>query len=289
MSRALAFRILMGLALLSAVLPAGWSAWTRRAVQPINWLVRPLNHLTGSLVALSSVPTPEAEIDPDALLKENEQLRRLATHYAQLFANAEQTLEQVSGLRDQIGLSRVFINPVFVIGPGSDPSRDILRIAEGSFDGIRVGAWVAAADASPASGLEQLARQWLIGQVVAVRPYESEVMLFSDREFEANTVRIAPLAAYGSHQWIGGPLLLEGMGGGAMRIAHAALPSGEVEGEAVFLERGGALPIDLALGTVTAVRTSDKTGLHYDLEVASFGPARQLRQVFVIVDERLAE
>jgi cell shape-determining protein MreC len=286
LSRSGLFVLLMAMALVAALLPPRSLAWLRAGLQPLSWLQSPVTGMTHWVLAWGGTADELSPADAERLRAENDQLRRQLAHFDQRYQELRYELEQVTRVRQQLQDTDSRIISAQVIGPLSDPRRDALRLARGEWAGVRVNQWVVAAEPTAErdlSGRELVARQWLIGRITEVRPYESVVTLLSDRTARPERVVVAGVRPDGTWERLSGEMLLHGGGDGRLQIREATqsfLDGGG--GRVVLVPASEWLPSAMTVGRLEDAQRVEQTQLHYNLTVAPWGEARQLRYVYII-------
>ncbi len=286
LSRQAAFNVLMLGALAAALLPAAFTGWARVFTQPLGLIESPVRSATmrlkgwGGDARVSQLSSEQIS----ALIDRNEELERQVLALNDYQRELDLRLADVTGFHNQLSDSRSRIIIARVIAPIGDPRRDVLVLAKGSLAGVRSGLWVAAGspNTSGASGRELLARQWVIGRIIEARPYESLVMLVSDRDFKQR-VQLARVDEEAfSWEPVGSEQMLYGQGHGRMLIREATRDYHELGAHLVLLGAAGTLPITMPVGEVVESRKLDQTQLHFDLEVSPLGRVRDLDYVYIV-------
>ena len=283
-SKAATFGLLMTAALITALLPDRATEWMRGVAQPLSYLQMPVRWVTLSVLPTGARAATAQTSEEARLRAENDALRRQVATLDTLLRDVDGRLAAVTGFRDQFQNERTRIVIARVVGPTGDTRRDVLRITKGSLSGVRVGMWVAAGSTPTegVSGRDLLAREWLIGRVSEVRPYESLVRLASDRGFK-EPVLLARIDETASRWEVAaGEQVLYGHGDGKMRIELATQDYFKQGQHAVLAPASGMLPMTMPLGEITASRTLDATQLHYDLEVRPLGRPFDLTYAYII-------
>jgi cell shape-determining protein MreC len=228
----------------------------------------------------------------DRLRAEVEELRRQIGHESAAYAELEERLADVSGIRDQLRESRTRILIARVIAEDASPMRDTLLITRGSTEGVRVGQWVvagkSAATTAGQSGRELLGREWLIGRVSEVQPYRSRVLLATDPSFpkaadqKLTRVRLARVLADGTWQLADGESLLIGAGRGHMRVEQAVRDYFAEGYRIVVAPASKDLPLAMTLGRVESSSPVVEAPLMFNLDVRPWGDAIRLGHVYLI-------
>jgi cell shape-determining protein MreC len=285
------FSLAMVLALLMAHAPVTWTAWMRYPVQVLSWMQQ---LITGASRQVSGVgaPRPGAQLTPQQaaeLHQSNEELRRQLAHLDLELRQLEEQLEQVTGLRDQLGTARAKIRIAAVVGFDAAPGRQVLTISEGSHTvtGLRPGLWVAAgatrSSGDEALGRELLARQWLVGRIVEVQPLTSRVQLVTDPGFGRVRVQAASVRPDGRLDVRPEQALLVGGGLAGMTIERAPLDYMATGARIVLLPASPDLPAPLTIGEIVGSRRVPEAAMFFDINVRPFMDLRSVRVVYVIL------
>jgi cell shape-determining protein MreC len=284
------FALLMGLAVLLALLPTNWTRWPGGILQPLGWLQWSASSAT-RVVGNSVRGVRDEWLSPgqaQELRDELDELRRQLWHQTILLADLEHQTAELTGIRAQLGQEQTRIVIAAVIGFDASPRRQTLMINKGrlSEGQIRVGQWVAAGlgpdrEDRQATGRELLLRQWLIGKVSKVDPYRSWVQLATDPDFGPEPVRVAGLLD-GQWQRTGDECLLYGLGSGRMLIRHAKGDYWASGHTLVLVPRSGDLPASLSVGRISSSRTVSESSLWHDLDVRPWADPYELTHVYVI-------
>ncbi len=285
-------------ALLVSLLPPGCTSWARSIRQPLGLIEQPLQHAAIALKQWGADPVsiPE-DADVASLQSRNDVLQRQVAQLEQAFMALARDFDTATGIANQLGAADVRLVRAPVLGVTFDRRRDVLRIARGSVAGVRTGQWVAAggdvlvdddpnAAALTPINLAQanrrlLSRQWLIGAVTQVMPYEAVVTLLSDPDAQL-AVRVARVNDVNTWDVLEGKSLLVGLGGGRMEIREASRDYYGQGARVVLAPASRQLPAPMLIGRVTASRRLDSTQLHFTLDVAPPARATELFTVFVI-------
>lgn len=282
------FALLMGLALVLALLPSTWTRWVAGLLQPVTWLQRPVTNLSAAALA----PRAASDQTPAGLQRELEDLRLLVAQQSDLLSAREALLQEVTGLRQEFPDSdtRIILGRVVALAD-ADPLRDTLKITPGSLRGVRKGDWVAAGlrwgeRVDDREGRELLLRRWLIGRVIEVTPNISRVQLVSDPRFQTPVVA-AKLGPSGAWELQGDPMALTGRGrdlkGRArMRIAAATVNHLANGANVLLVPQSPQLPTRMAVGRIVAATPLAESALHVALEVEPWAERSAIGNVFVI-------
>lgn len=287
LSKSATFNLLLMAALVLVFLPPAVSGWLRQFVQPVGLVQRPITSMgRWAREGLFGVPTPAgAATDLNELQQRVALLERQLINQELRFEALRTTYAEVATLHDLVADEGARLIRARVIGPVADQRTAALRINKGHLAGVARDQWVAAArrEAEEMGGRERLARQWVIGRVLEVRPYEAVVQLTTDPGFRAG-VRVArfdpgaaePIAAYPE------PATLFGLGDEAMEIRDATRDYPADGAAIVLLPESRQLPTPLTVGRIVSSRRLDATQLHFDLQVVPWSDPRQLDRVYVI-------
>lgn len=286
-SKSAIFASLMVLSLVFILLPASLTSRARGLVQPLGLLQWPASAATHFFQGIGHWLQREtaAPDEISAVRSERDELRTQVGQQSLVIQDLRQQLERLSGLRMQLGDVNARIVTAPVLAADAAPRRAALPIGRGSRDGVRVGDWVVAASADSAEEIriqDNLLRQWIVGQVVEVSPYQSRVRVTTDPGFRAVLVRVARRQA--DEQWIAAPAegLISGIGHDRLQIQRASFD---------FLKQGYSLVVApvaapnaslLVLGEVIRSSPVPESSLSFDLEVRPWGDFRRLTQVYVI-------
>lgn len=285
------FTLAMVFALLLAFAPLAWTGWMRYPVQVFAWMQQ---LISGSSRQLSGagLSEPATQLTPQQLaelLQSNEELRRQLAHQELELRQLEDQLQQVTGLRDQLGTARAKIRIAAVVGFDAAPQRQVLTISEGSHTvtGLRPGLWVAAGVPRPSGdatlGRELLARQWLVGRIIDVQPLTSRVQLVTDPGFGPIRIQVAAVKADGRLDVRPEQALLVGAGPAGMIIRQAAQDYMAVGARIVLAPASPDLPAPMTLGEVMSSRRVPEAAMFFDLNVSPFMDLRSIRMVYIIL------
>lgn len=294
-SKAATFWILIALSAISAfVLPRGWTDRVRGLPQPLALLQWPATwfaHKADHALAAAATETTTTE-QAQELRLENERLQRQVLQQRLLLQAAEQQLEAVTRIAGQMPDSHAGVIIAPVVACDADPRHATLLIARGQQKHwVTAGEWVVAAgNAAPAWDAEAtlrdlLARGWIIGRISEVHPNVARVRLTTDPRFESEAW-LARTLADGTVQMAPDACVLNGQGGGQMRISQARADyfrSGHV---IVLVPESQGLPAPLSVGRVTSAAPRGDSAQHFDLQVVPWGPAEKLTHVYVLVTEQ---
>jgi cell shape-determining protein MreC len=285
----LVFSVLMALSAILAFSPPRWTAWTRVVLQPIVWMQWLLSSGARQVATVAGTgQSPDPALG--ALTAEKERLELELRNVRAQQQLLEEQLEAVTGLRDELRSSARLV-VARVVAYDASPQREALTISRGSANSgsppIRVGDWVAAADRDaarddPASGVELLARQGVIGQVAAVQPWQSIVRLITDRAFGPVRVRVARRGGDGTWKMSEREALIYGRGGEKLEILRASENFFAGGYRAVMLPISDVPPIVLTLGSIESAETTSDSPLHFNVRVRPWRDLRRLHQVYVL-------
>lgn len=285
------FTLAMLVALLMSIAPPAWTGWLRYPVQVLAWMQQLVSGASRQVSGVAA-PAPGAPLTPQQaaeLLQSNEELRRQLAHQDLELRQLEEQLEQVTGLRDQLGAARAKIRIAAVVGFDAAPGRHVLTISEGSHTvtGLRPGLWVAAGVAHTGGeatrGRELLARQWLVGRISEVQPLTSRVQLVTDSGFGPIRVQAASVNPDGRLELRAEQALLVGGGPAGMTIERSPQDYMATGARIVVVPASPDLPVPLTIGEVVASRRVPEAAMFYDLNVRPFMDLRAVRVVYVIL------
>jgi len=283
------FAWLMALSLLLSLMPAGGKRWMAGILQPlgfIEWMLTGVAHNVRSIATDISQPPLTAE-QSDRLRDEVEELRRRIGYLGDENEELRRQIARLTGLADQLRDTRAQIIIAPILGGSATPRRDELTISKGDFAGVRIGDWVAAAAPSgksptDASGRELLTRQWLVGRIVDVQPYQSRVRLITDADFGPERVVPARIKKDGTWERAEQEALLYGEGRGEARIKGVQRNYFEDGFDQVLVPLGALRSTAMLAGRITGSQSRQDSALLVDLRVAPVGDATTLMQVYVI-------
>lgn len=290
-NRRLTFPILMSLALLAALLPAGWTGWLRALVQVVGF---PQWTFLSVARDMQAEAAPVEAISPEVFTRlqgENAALRRQLQQQDLWLRDLQEQLTEVTGVRAQFGGAAVKILVAPVLGYDASPRREALHIGRGSLEGVREGQWVAAGippqrHDPQATGRQLLLRQWLVGQIAEVDTHTSRLRLASDSRFGAplagEPVVLGRLLPDGRCQLSETRFVLRGLGRGQMVIERADADYMAEGYRLVLAPPSPTLPAAMLIGEIQSSRRLDESALHYDLVVEPAGDVQRLRFVYVI-------
>jgi cell shape-determining protein MreC len=300
-SKPAVFALLMLLALILALLPAGWTNWIRSPFQVLVFLQRPVTTAgQGVDEELDTVLGGQlSRKQAQQLVKKHDRMRLKVAQLEAWLQVLEQRFDAVCGVREQLwsDAADIVIAPVY--GYDSSPRRDTLLIGRGSEARLRPGQWVVAGippeeiDRSE-RGAELMLAQWLVGRVSEVFPRVSRVRLASDPRFGAphsgEKVMVAKELAKG--YWDEGRAvfeetteavyLLTGLGRGRMLIGQADADLYGAGYRFVLVPSSPDLPATLSIGKVVGSKRLEQAALHFDVMVAPWQDPAELAYVFVI-------
>ena len=287
-SKPVLFTTLMLSAGFVSLLPTHWTGCTdglTQPISPITWIftsgTRAVQQTADDLLAPEPDPATYA-----TLLRENELLHNQVGQQAILISELHQVIADLSGLRGQLDDLQTRIIFASVIGRDTSPMRETLTISKGSRHGIEVGDWVTAGlppnlRDQEATGRELLLQQWLIGTVYEVQPFISRIQLATDPEFEPQLAWVAKPLTDNTWAVAEASCSVIGAGGGRMRLDRASYDYLGNGYTIVLAPLAPPRPLVLALGKIVSC-TPLETGLHYDFEVAPWGEAVDVKDVYVI-------
>lgn len=191
------------------------------------------------------------------LTQENQRLRDRLHHTTENAEDLKRT-KGLLGLREHLPYqtvgARVLIRP-------STPWAQTCTIGKGSADGIRQGAAV-------------LAKDGLVGQVFALQPRTSQVLLLSDQKSSVAAITQRTRA----------PGICSGDGGAVLNMLYIPLAADIRKGDVVLSSGdGGVFPAGLVVGTVLSIGDAE----HEHFRSAVVRPAvepRSLEEVLVVAD-----
>lgn len=283
------FTYLMLFSVVLLLVPVTWKGWLRGIVQPIGWIewvfsssARSTRDAAGAIGRANP-----SEADFERTLAEIGELQRQLAAQSVEMDDLRRMLDDISGIRDQLGTGGAKILFGAIIGGSPTPKRETVTIWPGSLHGVRVGDWVAAGlpeelrDES-ATGQQLLVRQWLIGRVSEVQPYRATVRLTTDAEFGPERVVAARRLADGRWQRSGREGLLRGNGNGRMKIASSPV-DWHAEGYSLALATlPGQTPIAVCVGRITGSQRVPEAALYFDLNVEPIVDSRRIGSVYVL-------
>lgn len=287
LSKPTVFATLMVLAILLAMLPASWTGRTRSLTQPLGLIQWPITALTRAAARLGDWFQRETST-PDqtaALRRERDQFEIQVGQQSLLIDSLRQQVDRLSSVRAQLrdDSARLVVAPV--LGFDGSTRRSSLTIGRGARDGLRTGDWVVAGDSAPTDEVlsrDVLLRQWVVGLVAEVSPYQARVRVCVDPEFHHVLVRVAKRQADGTWLAAPGEELLSGTGHDRMQIKQTKSDY-QSQGYTIVLvpvaEQAAGF---LVIGEIVQSRTLPESALHFDCDVRPWGDYRRLTQVFVV-------
>lgn len=226
------------------------------AMLPLEWLARqPETWLDMGNRAVT---------DRAQLVQDNERLRMqtlLLSQQLQDMKRLEQEndrLRMLLGVASQIPRGKLLV--AMVVDHSPDPFRQLLRLNKGSADGVGVGQSVVDANG-------------LMGQIVAVNPLESDLLLVTDLELQI-PVRVRRTGARG---------ILQGDGGSEMSLRFLPITASLREGD--LLETSGLdkrYPPGLPVAEVVSV-TSQAGSVFWQVKAQPLSHPDTSREVLVLV------
>lgn len=282
------FALLMGAAALTALLPPTWTSWTQNLIQPIAWLELLVGDAArrsaAAVEGLGGEPaSPERVAELERLV---DGLRRQVGQQSLMISELQAVAEELMQVRESIG-NRGAIVLASVIGGDTSRQRETVRLSKGHLSApVERGLWVLSGDDVSMGAIDGprdvLLRQWIIGRVHSVAPFVCEVQLATDPQFGPEPVRAARPLPDGD--WVLAPseCLLDGVGGGRMRIRDATENYHETGFRYVVTMLGGSTPFGFVIGEIVGATRKPDSPLHYDLEVAPISEVRRMSRVFVL-------
>ena len=280
------FLVLMGIAAVTALLPPRSTAMLRLLASPLAFAEAPL----ASLVRRTQEAAKADPVDPEiqdriALQAEEIEWFELQVGHLDLRLREQQAqIQDLTGLREKVGPTyKIIIGSV--LGPSPNPREDGLLVSLFGLEGVQVGLWVASGAPPDPNGQpieSKLAGESLIGRVVAIDGKLATVQLVSDSQF-LTQVQLAK--SLDTARWEIQPspgLALQGSGSGQMRIEAAKQDYFTEQARIVLVPASRLLPTPMSLGKLTASRKRDDSQLHFDLTVAPWVRATELRYVYII-------
>lgn len=280
-----AFALLMLLAALMMLLPAGWTNWLRFLTPATGWLAWIGSSATRATLSVAAArPGMEEKLRQDLADLE----MRLGQQSATIEALAERVSE-LTGLRDPLGNADARIIIATVLGGRTSPYGDSLTIsiprAQAAL--VRQGDWVAAiAPGSDPSlrGWDALTRSWIIGRISDEKPgYLTKVQLTTDPGFGPERVRAARRLADGTWQLAPRDCLLYGGARQRMTIRRADQNFLADGFDLVLLPVSTSFPAFLMVGTMQTATPVPDNALFFDIVARPWGEVRELSHVYVIV------
>ena len=286
LSKPTVFAALMVFSVILAMLPTSWTGRARGLSQPFGLLQWPIASLTRFAYRLGDFFDHEASTpDQFALLRsERDQLELQVGQQSLLIDSLRQQVNRLSSVRAQLRDDSVRIVVAPVLGYDGSTRRSAMTIGRGSRDGLRVSDWVVAGDAAPAEELlsrDVLLRQWVVGQVAEVSPYQARVRICVDPEFRRVPVRVAKRQDDGN--WLAAPAegLLSGIGHDRMQIQKTTFDYQNQGYTIVLVPVAEQAAGFLVIGEIIQTRALPESALHFDCDVRPWGDYRRLTQVFV--------
>ena len=294
------FTGLMVCSILAMFFPSYWSQRVATAVAPIFFPLAAITRPTALAASKMVVGPGTAGLTPEEIkriLDERDLYRNRTMHYAGQLRGYERRIAELEGLRTQVPaeVGRLVSAAVMQSSPsalmrrliaargGADNIREgdlvlsALAVAKGEADGVKEEMNVLAG----AGDYDAVARNYLIGRVVAVGRYSSLVQLFSDPASKL-AVELPPNAK--RKALIDWPVL-EGNERGEMVITLQEAYDVQ-QGEPVYAKGpGGGLPGRLLVGYVTEVAVADQPTM-VTLTVKLKIDVRRLDTVYILKPNR---
>lgn len=279
------FALLMLLAALMMLLPAGWTNWLRFFTPATGWLAWTGSSATrAALHAVASRPGLEAKLQQEIAELE----MRLGQQSATIEALAERVSE-LTGIRDPLAGADARIVVATVLGGRTSPYGDSLTISVPRAQAalVRQGDWVAAT--TPGSdpslrGWDALTRSWIIGRISEEKPgHLMKVQLTTDPGFGPERVRAARRLADGTWQLAPRDCLIYGNARQRMTIRRADQNFLSEGFDLVLLPVSGSFPAFLMVGTMQSAAPVPDNALFFDIEVRPWGEVRNLSHVYILV------
>ncbi len=290
MSKSTVFTLLMMVGVLGALLPMQWTSWMGMVFQPVA-MVKLFFLSSSHAVTGGGAPRPadSAQLNPEALWRENEELKRLVAHQSLQIDQLEKNLRTAMRIQEELHDSRARLIIALVVGHDASPKGATIEISRGTRDGVSLGDWVAAAppesdddnSEGKVSGYERLMRQSLIGKVQDVLQYTARVRLTTDPAVGPLQVRLAKTLPSGSLRFHEDQPLLYGRGDGLMEIREAKQKFDKLGYDLVLTDVAGGRN-GILLGRVTDSRAMAASALHFNLDVKPLIEPRALARVYVI-------
>jgi cell shape-determining protein MreC len=307
-SKPIVFVTLMAVSLLAVVVP-GDPFGALRNVTQILALPQTYFNKARLLTAESAQSARQAPVDQETYRKLQRQKTASELAVVSLsrrIQDLETQLEQVTHIRQQGFPAEGTLIPARILAADAAVGRNGLLVSKGTAARATSGDWVASSffvDAGANDGaVDQaavLSQEFLIGWVGKALPVTSRVVLLTDRLAD-NPIRVNIINPRNefrpvSSQGMALPFVLEGAGGGLMRIRE--IPASHVEqkniqtGDLVMSDPNNPwLPVAMMIGkieTLELVRDHEKP-LYYDATVLAPYDASMLSHVFIVDLSRAA-
>ncbi|MCG3139049.1 MAG: hypothetical protein HJJLKODD_02927 [Phycisphaerae bacterium] len=282
--------LLLTLSLIALFLPTPISATLRNVMQ----VIVPLQH---AMVALTDPATGESRVmspgEIESLIRQvqgyQQQVAALSLHNAQL----ENERTMLLGLRDRSRSEDWNLLPALVVAGDSLAWRESKLLDRGTLKGVRSEQLALSdyflrqgTDHGVQEGMNIVASECLVGEVVEASTNSARLLLVTDRESRPRLVQIGRLVE-NRFEFLTDEFILHGAGEGRMQIDnvhHDLIDQQKIQIDDLVVNADGddRLPLAVIIGRVEAIRRDDRNGLIYILDVRSTLDLNRLRQVYVV-------